>query len=273
MDKPRSYCREAAEPAPAATRRLADEFEGREASMPRERLVELGAGALSDAELVAILLRSGTRGHNVLSVAREILRLHGDDLSLLARATAADLRRVPGVGKVRALEFEAAFELCRRILRASSRASRPVLDTPERLVRHLWPLAAMRETEAFFACPLDKKMRLCAGVRHVDACVGTGSADSVPVHPRDVYREAAKADACYVVVAHNHPTGDPTPSPQDLLVTRRLVDAGRAVGIPLVDSVVIGGLPASGGAFDPFDPASPLPRFVSLRRSGAVDFD
>ena len=106
----------------------------------------------------------------------------------------------------------------------------------------------------------------------MDACVGTGSADSVPVHPRDVYREAAKADACYVVVAHNHPTGDPTPSPQDLLVTRRLVDAGRAVGIPLVDSVVIGGLPASAGAFDPFDPASPLPRFVSLRRSGAVDF-
>ena len=271
MEKRPSYCLEAAEPAPEPTRRLADEFEGREASMPRERLEELGPGALSDAELVAILLRSGTRGHNVLAVAREILRIHGDDLSLLARATAADLRRVPGVGKVRALEFEAEFELCRRVLRASSRSARPVLDTPEKIVRPLWPLAAMRETEAFFVCPLDKKMRLCAGVRSVDACIGTGSADSVPVHPRDVFREAVKADACYVVVAHNHPTGDPSPSPQDLLVTRRLADAGHALGIPLVDSVVVGGLPASPEAFDPFDPDSPLPRFVSLRRSGAVD--
>lgn len=242
--------------------------------MPRERLSAHGPGALSDAELLAILLRSGTCGHNVLSVARELLRLHGDDLSLLARATAADLRRVPGVGRVRALEFEAVFELCRRMLLASSRASRPVLDTPEALVRHLWPLVAMRGTEAFFACPLDKKLRLCAGVRLVDSIVLRGTADATPAYPRDVYREAVKADASYVVVAHNHPSGDPAPSPQDLLATRRLVDAGRAVGIPLVDSVVIGGLPAGSGAgFDPFDPSAPLPRHVSLRRSGLVDFD
>lgn len=269
MEKPQSSCLDGAEPAPARTRRLEDEFEGREASMPRERLSSLGAAELSDAELLAILLRTGTSGHNVLSVAAELLRLHGDDISLLARATAADLRRVPGVGRVRALELEAVFELGRRILRASASGARPVLDTAEAVARHVWPLVAMRRTEAFFVFPLDKKLRLCAGVKRSEACVGSGTADSTPVHPRDVFREAVKADACYVAVAHNHPSGDPEPSPQDLLITRNLVEAGRALRIPLVDSVVVGGLPE--GVSDPFGPAA-VPRFKSIRRAGLVEF-
>lgn len=266
MEKHPLSCLECAEAtALERTQTLAAEFRGREASLPRERLERHGAGSLSDAELVAILLRTGTRNRNVLSVAREMLRLCGDDLALLASSSATDLKRIAGIGRVRALEFEAVFELCRRILRASSRDNRPSLSTPENVVRYIWPVVALRATEGFFVMPLDKKMRLCAAVRRTEICVTTGTADATAVHPRDVFREAVKADACYVVVAHNHPSGDPSPSPQDAILTRRLAEAGRALSIPLADSIVVGGL-VSGASADPFDPNSALPRFASLRQ-------
>ncbi|MBQ7666473.1 MAG: DNA repair protein RadC [Kiritimatiellae bacterium] len=265
MEKLRSPFLECAEPPPSPTRPLSTEFEGRKSSLPRERLATFGPQALSDAELLAILLGTGTHGHNVLAVAGEILRTHGDDLSLLARATERDLTRIAGVGRVKALELVAVFELCRRILRSTSRAGRPLLDTDERVARFLWPLVALRDTEAFFVLPLDSKSRLCASVRRSDLCTGSGTADATPVHPRDVFREAVKADASFVVVAHNHPSGDPAPSAQDIALTRRLAEAGAAVGIPLLDSLVIGGLAGDCSA-DPFGGPGALPRFVSIRR-------
>ena len=272
MEKPPSSFLDFEEQPPPATRPLSAEFEGRERSMPREKLDSLGPEALSDAELLAILLRTGTRGRNVLAVAAEVLRRHGDDLALLSRATTADLRRVPGVGRVRALEFAAVFELCRRVLAASSRQGRPMLDSPGAVVRLLWPLVALRDTEAFFVLPLDSRLRLCASVRRSDICVGSGTADATAVHPRDVFREAVKADASYVVVAHNHPSGDPSPSAKDLQMTRALAEAGQTLRIPLFDSIVVGGLPP-GPPADPLAPGSALPRFVSLRRERADLFD
>ena len=167
------------------------------------------------------------------------------------------------------------FEFARRIAMHSQEAQ-PLLETPEQVARFVHGLVLQDPTESFYVLPLDRKMRLCDRVQRQRLCVSRGTADASPVHPRDVFREAVRVDACFVVVAHNHPSGDPTPSPQDLRITRALVDAGRVVGIPLVDHVVVGGLPdlrGPDGSIDTTRCFDLVPRFRSLRRTGAVDFD
>ena len=261
-------------PSPRSTG-LKAAFKDRESLMPREKLARLGPGALSDAELVAIFLRTGRRGRNVLEVSDDVLRAYGGNLRRLSQESAAQLEKIGSIGKVRALELTAIFEFARRVALHSQEAQ-PRLDDPADVARFVHAFVLQDPTESFYVMPLDRKLRLCSGVQRQRLCVSRGTADASIIHPRDVFREAVRVDACYVTVAHNHPSGDPAPSAQDLRITRELVEAGRALLIPLVDHVVVGGMPDLRRPDGTLDTAAFLdvaPRFHSMRAAGDVEFE
>jgi DNA repair protein RadC len=199
---------------------------------PREKLERLGASALGDNELVALVLGSGTRGRGALELANRLLQAV-DGVHGLPRAALDDLRRVAGIGRARAAQLLAAVELGRRTL-VSERADRPQLTTPRQLAALLLPRYGSRAVEQFGLVLLDTKHRLIR-IR----IVSVGSLDATVVHPREVFREAASASAAAIVLFHNHPSGDPTPSPEDFLLTTRMVNAGDIMGIEVLDHVVL----------------------------------
>jgi len=199
---------------------------------PREKLERLGPSALGDNELLALVLGSGSRGRDVLDLANVLLDecggLHG-----LTRAAAADLRRVPGVGGARAAQVLAAVELGRRTL-MRTHAERPRLNTPRQLASYLLPQHGSRPVEQFGIVLLDTKHRLLQV-----KLVSTGSLDSTVAHPREVFREAIAARAAAIVLFHNHPSGDPRPSADDVALTVRLAEAGAVVGIDVLDHLIL----------------------------------
>jgi DNA repair protein RadC len=199
---------------------------------PREKLERLGPSALGDNELLALVLGSGSRRLNVLDLSNLVLDqcggLHG-----LTRAAAADLLRIPGVGGARAAQVLAAVELGRRTL-VRTPADRPRLNTPRQLASYLLPQHGSRPVEQFGIVLLDTKHRLL----HVKL-VSIGSLDSTVAHPREVFREAIAARAAAIVLFHNHPSGDPRPSADDVVLTARLVDAGGVVGIDVLDHLIL----------------------------------
>lgn len=256
----------------AETPSLHRAFEGSRKLMPREKLAAMGPAALTDDELLALLLRSGTKGKNVLAVAEDLLHAYGDSLELLSRAGYDELAKTFAVGPARASELSAVFELARRVL-ASSGEDFPRLLTAEDVARYLRPFILAESVESFFVLPLDKRRRLCGVVGR--ARVSLGTADATVVTPRDVFREAIRVDARYVVVAHNHPGGDPTPSAADLRLTADLVDAGRVLRIGVLDHVILGDVPSRlrpDGTLETADCLDLVPRFHSIRASGEVDF-
>lgn len=263
-------------PRPAerpATPSLHAAFAGSRSLMPREKIAALGPESLSDAELLALLLRSGTKGKNVLAVAEDLLRAYGGSLELLSRAGYAELAKALAIGPAKASELAAVFELARRIL-SSSVEDYPLLDTPEAVARYLRRFVLAESVESFFVLPLDKRRRLCGVLGR--ARVSLGTADATVVTPRDVFREAIRVDARFLLVAHNHPSGDPTPSAADLRLTADLVDAGRVLRIPLLDHIVLGDIPSRlrpDGSLDTEGCLDAVPRFRSIRASGAVDFE
>jgi len=199
---------------------------------PREKLERLGPSALGDNELLALVLGSGSRGHDVLDLSNVMLEqcggLHG-----LTRAAAADLRRIAGVGGARAAQVLAAVELGRRTL-VRTHADRPQLNTPRQLASYLLPQYGSRPVEQFGIVLLDTKHRLL----HIKL-VSTGSLDSTLAHPREVFREAIAGRAAAIVLFHNHPSGDPRPSADDVALTARLADAGQVVGIDVLDHLIL----------------------------------
>lgn len=199
---------------------------------PREKLARAGPGTLGDNELLALVLGAGTRASGSLSVANALLArvggLHG-----LHDAAVDDLRQVKGVGPVRAARVLAAVELGRRTL-SRDPATRPLLGTPRDVAAYLLPEYGARPVEQFGIVLLDIKHRL---LRTVILTVGT--LDRSVVHPREVFREAAAARAAGIVLFHNHPSADPAPSVDDILLTRRLVEAGRLMGIDVLDHVIL----------------------------------
>lgn len=200
---------------------------------PQERLEKHGPGALSDTELLAMLLRSGSRGLNVLTVAQQLLAEAGS-LARLVTWTAADFRRRKGIGRVKASQLVAVMEVARRVL-ADSGETEPILNRPELVLQHFQPLLASLTVEKFWVLLLNRKNRLLKQVE-----VTSGTATSSLAHPREVFREAIRHGATAVICAHNHPSGDPAPSAADVQVTRQLRDAAKAVDIELLDHVVLG---------------------------------
>ena len=199
---------------------------------PREKLAQHGARSLGDNDLLAIVLGPGSRGGSSLDLATDGLARAGGVVGL-TRTGLDLLRRARGIGPVKACQILAAVELGRRTLLASS-APRTAFGSPREVASFLMPRFSAREVEQFGVLLLDSRHRL---VRAQALTVGT--LDCSVVHPRDVFRTALEANAASVVVFHNHPSGDPTPSPEDVALTRRLVAAGALLGVDLLDHVVL----------------------------------
>ena len=199
---------------------------------PREKLQRLGAASLGDNELVAIVLGSGSRECGALELANRLLQRAGG-LHGLTRTAFGELHLVPGVGNARAAQVLAAVELGRRTL-VRGATERPRLSTPRQLASYLLPQYGAGAVEQFGIVMLDTKHRMIR-----IKILSIGSLDTTVVHPREVFREATSASAAAIVLFHNHPSGDPAPSADDLVLTTRMVNAGDIMGIDVVDHLIL----------------------------------
>jgi DNA repair protein RadC len=215
-----------------------------ERDRPREKLLLHGPSVLSEAELLAIVLGSGLAGENVVDLARRILESTGN-LPGLVRADARSLQRAKGVGPAKAAQIAAAIELGRRVQQIDPE-QRPQLTSPEAVFRHFGSRLLGRASECLLVLSLDTKGRLLGAPSSLD-----GGVSAVTIRPADVFREPVVLAATSVVLVHNHPSGDPSPSPQDVAVTRELLSAGELLGITVQDHVIVG-----------------QGRFVSMRSEG-----
>ena len=199
---------------------------------PREKLERLGTTALGDNELLALVIGSGGRTCDALELANAVLA-HARGRHGLTRMDPATLRQVAGVGRARAAQVLAAVELGRRTL-VRVPTGRVTLNTPRDLADYLIPQYGARAVEHFGIVMLDTKHRMIR-----ISVVAVGSLDAAVVHPREVFREAAAARAAAIVLFHNHPSGDPVPSPDDVALTTRLAEAGAIMGIDVIDHLIL----------------------------------
>jgi DNA repair protein RadC len=199
---------------------------------PREKLARLGAYGLGDNELLALVIGSGSREADALALANRLIDSAGG-MHGLTRMGLDHLRRIRGVGPARGALVVAAIELGRRTL-VRGGADRPRLTSPRHLAAYLLPQYGTCAVEQFGLVMLDTKHRVIRV-----KIVSVGSLDTTIVHPREVFREAASASAAAVVLFHNHPSGDPAPSPDDVALTTRMVRAGDVMGIDVLDHVIL----------------------------------
>ena len=202
---------------------------------PREKLLLYGAAALSNAELLAILLRSGTRKKSVLRIAEEILaHIKEQGLAGMVHISVPELAKIDGVGRVKAATLQAAIELGRR-LAVQQAAKIEIIHGPEDVAHYAMPRYRFEQKEHFAVLLLNTKNHVLGMPE-----VSVGSLSASVVHPREVFRAAIDYAAASMILLHNHPSGDPTPSREDIAVTERLVKAGKIMDIPVLDHVVLG---------------------------------
>lgn len=213
---------------------------------PRERLYAKGAEALADAELLALQLGTGTRGQTAVDLARALLARYGSLTGLAAR-NVAELAGIKGVGRAKAVRLAAAFELTRR-LRSRGGDGKVTLGSPDQVFAHFGPLMEDLKREEFRVVLLDAQNGLLR-----DVVVSEGTLSASLVHPREVFKPAIVESAAAVILIHNHPSGDPAPSKEDIRLTRQLVECGKLLDLKVHDHVIIG-----------------LGRFVSLAQRGAI---
>ena len=213
---------------------------------PRERFYHKGPEALADAELLAILLGTGSPGQSAMDVARDLLAQRGS-LSALASLGVAELSAIRGVGRVKAVRMAAAFEISRR-LRSRNGGGRVVLSSPEQVFGRYGPLMEDLKKEVFRVALLDAQNGLLR-----DVLVSEGTLSASLVHPREVFKPAILESAASVILIHNHPSGDPSPSREDLRLTRQLVECSKLLELRIHDHVIIG-----------------RARFASLAQRGAL---
>ncbi|NOU73370.1 DNA repair protein RadC [Paenibacillus sp. LMG 31458] len=200
---------------------------------PRERMLQYGAGALSHAELLAILLRTGTVSESALRLAGRILSESGG-LRSLVDMSKDQLTQIKGIGDAKALQIQAGIELGRRLAkstfeeRVTIRSPKDIADLVSEDLRYL-------QKEHFVCLFLNTKNHLLA-----QETLSMGSLNASIVHPREVFRAAIKRSSASIICVHNHPSGDPTPSPEDIQLTHRLMEAGTIIGIEVLDHVIIG---------------------------------
>lgn len=219
-------------PAPAVTYSpLIRELPAEE--RPRERLTLYGPEALSAAELLAILLRTGVAGLSAVGLAGRLLS-HFGSLRGIAQASTTELAGINGLGAAKAAQLKAAFELGKRNALFVD-APRPVIRSPQDVANLLLPELAGELREQFRALLLDTRNQVLR-VR----TISIGSLNASIIHPRELFREAIANSAAALIAAHNHPSGDPTPSPEDIAVSKRLVEAGKIIGIDVLDHVILG---------------------------------
>jgi DNA repair protein RadC len=199
---------------------------------PREKLAEQGGAALSDSELIAILLRTGMKGRNAVEVGRDLL-VHFHSLGGLARASVRELASVKGVGQTKALQLAAAFNLGNRLARETLSKSR--IDSPELVYNLLGSEMRAMHREALRVILLDTRFHLL----RIEE-ISLGSLNESIAHPREIFRPALVYSAYAVLVVHNHPSGDPAPSEADHRLTRRLAEAAQLLQIKLLDHIILG---------------------------------
>lgn len=206
-----------------------------EEDRPREKLLDKGAESLSETELVAILLRTGngSTGESALDQARLLLKQF-DSLKGLDSASIGELRAIKGIGTAKTAQLKAGFEIGRRVGRVKWEVGQP-LRSSEDVFRHFRGRFEKEKREIFYVVLLTNKNRKICEVK-----VSEGSLTASLVHPREVYNPAIRESAAAVIFVHNHPSGDPAPSPEDLEITRRLKEVGEVMGIRVLDHVVIG---------------------------------
>jgi DNA repair protein RadC len=219
-----------------------------EADRPRERLLHVGPAAVSTAELLAIILRTGVGGEHVLRLAERLLIRFGG-LPGLSQATLAELQTIKGIGEAKAVEIKAALELGRRLM-ATAPEERPRVASPTDAANLLMSEMTFLEQEHLRIILLDTRNRVLR-----TPTVYVGSLNSSLIRVGEIFREAIRDNAAALIVAHNHPSGDPSPSPEDVVVTRQIVKAGQLLNIEALDHIIIG-----------------RQRFVSLKERG-LGFD
>lgn len=199
---------------------------------PRERLQQLGAGVVSDVELLAILLRTGYRGANVIQLSQQLLERFGR-LGGLARTPFEELKQVKGVGAAKATELSAAFELGRRAMVATLPDQRPI-KCPEDAYQLIADMSCLEQEEMRVLLLNQKNHHLSTRTMY------QGSVHTTVVRVGELFRDAVRTQAASLIVAHNHPSGDPNPSPEDSALTREIVRAGALLDIEVLDHLVIG---------------------------------
>jgi len=204
-----------------------------EGDRPREKLLRHGAGVLSDAELLAILLRSGGRGASAVDHGRAIIEAFGD-FRQLGAAGVGDLCTVKGLGPAKAAQILAAIEIAKRYGECEFKPGEPLRGSADVYAHYRERLASERR-EHFYAVLLDNKHR-----KIKDVAVSHGSLTASIVHPRDVFAPVVREAAAAVIFVHNHPSGDPTPSKEDIEITRRLREVGELMGVRVLDHIVVG---------------------------------
>ncbi|GGK15949.1 UPF0758 protein YsxA [Caldalkalibacillus thermarum] len=199
---------------------------------PRERMIKEGPEALTNQELLAILLRTGTHRESVFNLASRILKEIGS-LNRLHDVSVEELMHIKGVGQAKAVQIKAGVELGRRVARRQKELS--AIRSPEDAAAYLMERLSLELQEKFYCLYLNTKNQVI-----FEKTVFIGSLNASIVHPREVYKEAIKWSAASIIVAHNHPSGDPTPSREDIEVTKRLQQAGEILGIECLDHLIIG---------------------------------
>ena len=199
---------------------------------PRERMIKEGAEKLTNQELIAILLRTGTKNESVFELSSRILKEIGS-LRRLTDASVEELTLIRGIGQAKAVQIMAGIELGRRV--AQKQEELLTIRSPQDAAGYLTELLCLDQQEKFYCLYLNTKNQVV-----FEKTIFVGSLNASIVHPREVYKEAVKWSAASIIVCHNHPSGDPTPSREDIEVTKRLIDAGEMIGIECLDHLIIG---------------------------------
>ena len=202
---------------------------------PREKLLLRGSQSLSDAELIAILLRTGKKGKSVLEIGREIIKSEGN-LAMLATRTVDSLQKVDGIGKDKAATLAAAFELSRRILSQSKWFSNRKISSPQDIAEIFIPILRDEIKEKFIVVCLNSANRV---IKY--ETISVGNLNSSVVHPREIFKVAIDNSSASIILIHNHPSGNSEPSNEDIRLTKKIVESGKILDIPVFDHLIIAG--------------------------------
>lgn len=203
---------------------------------PYEKCIDAGPGVLTDAELLAVIIRTGAKGQGSVDLAKKVLGLSSTEYGILAihHLSAHDLMKIKGIGKVKAVQIQCIAELSRRIAKATALNSL-CFNTPSTISDYYMEDLRHKEQEQLVLVMLNTKSRLIC-----DKVLTKGTVNSSLISPREIFIEAVKRDAVFIVLVHNHPSGDPTPSREDIAVTQKIREAGSLIGIGLLDHIIIG---------------------------------
>ena len=215
---------------------------------PRERLISHGSEHLSNAELLAILIRSGSKDKSAIQLAEEVLGIYKESgIHNMSQVTVAELTKLKGIGEAKAAEIIAAIELGRR-LSVSKNGNVAVVSGPEDVAAYAIPRLSYQQKEHFCVMLMNIKNHILSM-----QTISVGSLTASVVHPREVFKAAVQQSAASMILIHNHPSGDPTPSREDIVTTNRMVSAGKVMDIPVLDHIIIGNN-----------------RFISMKEKGLI---